>query len=162
MDRSQSQDSKVHGPNPPRTGRSSARRDDEHVHHRNKRKTSTSSETENNLLSRAFSRERRGRWLSFAVPVGGQSKEVVAEMVVRNTGLDVKAPKTGCNDPLCPFHGHLSIRGRVFEGIVAGSRSPKTVSVERAYLHYYTNYSRTESRRINTPAHNHPYLSAAT
>src|SRR5206468_2971246 len=75
-------------------------------------------------------------------------------MVVRNTGLDVKPPKTGCNDPLCPFHGHLSVRGRVFQGTVAGSRSPKTVSVERAYLHYYTKYSRYERRRGKTLAHN--------
>src|SRR2546426_11095205 len=76
-------------------------------------------------------------------------------MVVRNTGLDVKPPKTGCNDPLCPFHGHLSARGRGFGGTVAGSRSSKTVSVERAYLHYYTKYSRYERRRSKAPA-NHP------
>src|SRR5438445_11751657 len=81
-------------------------------------------------------------------------------MVVRNTGLDVKAPKTGCSDPLCPFHGHLSVRGRVFEGVVASSRSPKTVSVERAYLHYYTKYSRDERRRTKTLAHNPPGISA--
>jgi small subunit ribosomal protein S17 len=49
----------------------------------------------------------------------------------------------------------------VFEGTVAGSRSPKTVSVERAYLHYYTKYSRYERRRSKTLAHNPPCISAA-
>src|SRR2546422_10742687 len=82
-------------------------------------------------------------------------------MVVRNTGLDVKPPKTGCNDPLCPYHGHLSVRGRVFEGTVAGSRSPQTVSVERAYLHYYTKYSRYERRRSKTLAYKPACISAA-
>lgn len=81
-------------------------------------------------------------------------------MVTRNTGLDIKPPKTGCNDPLCPFHGHLSVRGRVFEGTVAGSRSPKTVSIERAYLHYHTKYSRYERRRSKTLAHNPPCIAA--
>src|SRR3989475_2287052 len=82
-------------------------------------------------------------------------------MVVRNTGLNVKAAKTGWNDPLCAFHGHLSVRGRVFEGTVEGSRSPKTVSVERACLHYYTKDSRYEKRRSKSLAPNPPCISAA-
>lgn len=83
-------------------------------------------------------------------------------MVVREIGLDVKPPKAGCSDPLCPFHGHLSVRGRVFEGTVAASRSPKTVSVERAYLHYYRKYNRYERRRSKTLAHNPPCIAATS
>jgi small subunit ribosomal protein S17 len=83
-------------------------------------------------------------------------------MVVRNIGLDVKPPKAGCNDTFCPFHGSISVRGRVFEGTVATSKSPKTVSVERAYLHYYPKYSRYERRRSKTLAHNPPCIAAAT
>ena len=82
-------------------------------------------------------------------------------MVVRNIGLDVKPPKSGCNDPVCPFHGALGVRGRVFEGTVAASRSPKTVSVERAFLHYDTKYNRYERRRSRTLAHNPPCIAAA-
>jgi small subunit ribosomal protein S17 len=81
-------------------------------------------------------------------------------MVVRNIGLDVKPPKSGCNDPICPFHGSLGVRGRVFEGIVAASRSPKTVSIERAFLHYDTKYNRYERRRSRTLAHNPPCIAA--
>ena len=81
-------------------------------------------------------------------------------MVVRNIGLDIKPPKAGCNDPVCPFHGGLGVRGRVFEGTVAASRSPKTVSVEIAYLHFDIKYNRYERRRSRTLAHNPPCIAA--
>ncbi len=54
------------------------------------------------------------------------------------------------------------MRGRVFEGTVAASRSPKTVSVERAYLHFYTKYNRYERRRSKTLAHNPPCIAATS
>ena len=81
-------------------------------------------------------------------------------MVVRDVGLGIKPPKSGCNDPVCPFHGQLSVRGRVFEGTVATSKSPKTVSVERDYLHFYPKYSRYERRSSKTLAHNPPCIAA--
>ncbi len=81
-------------------------------------------------------------------------------MVVRDIGLNVKPPKSGCNDPSCPFQGRLAVRGRVFEGTVATSRSPRTVSVERAYLHFYPKYNRYERRRSKTLAHNPPCMAA--
>jgi len=82
-------------------------------------------------------------------------------MVVRNIGLDVKPPKAGCNDRACPFHGSLGVRGRVFDGTVAASRSPKTVAVERAYVQYDTKYNRYERRRSRILAHNPPCLEVA-
>jgi small subunit ribosomal protein S17 len=82
-------------------------------------------------------------------------------LVVRNIGFDVKPPRAGCNDPLCPFHGHLSLRGRVFEGVVASSRTPKTVSVKRAYLHFHRKYSRYERRTSKVLAHNPPCIGAS-
>ena len=81
-------------------------------------------------------------------------------MAVRDIGLDVKPPKAGCNDSLCPFHGTLSVRGRVFEGTVAASRSPITVSIERAYLHYHPKYNRYERRTSRMLAHNPPCIAA--
>jgi small subunit ribosomal protein S17 len=81
-------------------------------------------------------------------------------MALRNIGLDVKPPRAGCNDLLCPFHGRVSIRGRVFRGTVAGSRSPKTVSIERAYLHYHPKYDRYERRTSRMLAHNPPCIGA--
>ena len=81
-------------------------------------------------------------------------------MVVRNIGLDAKPPKAGCNDLLCPYHGKVSVRGRIFEGIVASSKTPRTVSIERDYLHYYPKYSRYERRRGKILAHNPPCIAA--
>src|SRR5256886_8397143 len=107
---------------------------------------------------------RRSSTLFFLLPAKGRIRGLTVTGVqtcALPICLDVKPPKTGCNDPLCPFHGHLSVRGRVFEGTVAGSRSPKTVSVERAYLQYHTKYSRYERRRSKTLAHNPPCISAA-
>src|SRR5438128_1078840 len=53
-------------------------------------------------------------------------------------------------------------RERVYEGTVSTSKSQKTVSVERAYLHYYPKYSRYERRRSKTLAHNPPCIAATT
>jgi small subunit ribosomal protein S17 len=81
-------------------------------------------------------------------------------MVVHDIGLELKPPRSGCNDPVCPYHGQLSVRGRIFEGTVAAARSPKTVSVERGYLHYYPKYNRYERRRSKILAHNPPCIAA--
>ena len=37
-----------------------------------------------------------------------------------NIGLKVKEPKRECNDIHCPFHGEISIRGKLFDGKVTG------------------------------------------
>ena len=48
----------------------------------------------------------------------------------------------------------------MFEGTVEASRSPKTVSIERAYLHYHLKYNRYERRTSRTLAHNPPCIAA--
>jgi small subunit ribosomal protein S17 len=73
-------------------------------------------------------------------------------------GIDVTLPEKGCDDPDCPFHGSLSVRGRVLEGTVVGE-SEKTVTVRRDYLHFFPKYSRYERRRSSIPAHNPPCIS---
>ena len=37
--------------------------------------------------------------------------------MTQNIGLNVKTPERECNDTHCPFHGRLSIRGRLFDGL---------------------------------------------
>ena len=32
-------------------------------------------------------------------------------------GLNVQEPETTCDDPNCPFHGTLPVRGQVLEGV---------------------------------------------
>ncbi len=81
-------------------------------------------------------------------------------MVVRNIGIEVKPPRAGCNDTLCPFHGKVSVRGRIFNGTVSTAKAPRTVSVERDYLHYHPKYNRYERRRSKLLAHNPPCIAA--
>jgi small subunit ribosomal protein S17 len=72
--------------------------------------------------------------------------------------LVLKKPKKTCSDRNCPFHGDLSIRGRVFEGIVVSGKMDKTVIVERDYLQYVPKFLRYERRHSRIPSHNPPCI----
>jgi small subunit ribosomal protein S17 len=74
--------------------------------------------------------------------------------------LTFKKPKKTCEDSNCPFHGELSIRGRVLEGTVVTSKMEKTVVVERDYLSYISKFMRYERRRSRIPSHNPPCIDA--
>ena len=51
-----------------------------------------------------------------------------------------------CNDPNCPFHGRLKLRGRVFKGKVI-KKFPKRVVIELERMVYVRKYERyTKSR----------------
>jgi small subunit ribosomal protein S17 len=69
-----------------------------------------------------------------------------------------KPPKKSCNDKSCPFHGELSVRGRILEGSVVSAKMDKTVVVRRDYLHYVPKYKRYERRHGHVPAHSPPCL----
>ena len=43
-------------------------------------------------------------------------------------GLNVKEPENTCDDPNCPFHGNLSVRGQVLEGIVTTNKAERTIT----------------------------------
>ncbi len=82
-------------------------------------------------------------------------------MPARNIGLPgVEPPERECNDPNCPFHGTLSVRGIVLEGVVVSDKMAKTVVVEREYLHYVRKFRRYERRRSKIHAHNPPCINA--
>ena len=72
--------------------------------------------------------------------------------------LTFKRPKKTCDDVNCPFHGELSVRGRVLEGIVVSAKMDKTVVVERNYLSYIRKFRRYERRRSRISSHNPPCL----
>lgn len=76
------------------------------------------------------------------------------------TSLAFKKPKKTCNDRNCPFHGDLSIRGRVLEGVVASAKMDKTVTVKRDYLHYVPKFKRYERRHSRIACHNPPCINA--
>jgi len=72
----------------------------------------------------------------------------------------LKRPKKTCEDPRCPFHGTLSVRGRVLDGVVISAKMDKTVVVRRDYLNYVSKFKRYERRHSHIPAHNPPCVGA--
>lgn len=77
---------------------------------------------------------------------------------MRNIGIDIKPPSKTCNDPECPFHGSLSVRGKILEGKVVSNLAKKMVVIEREYLHYVKKYMRYERRRSKIHAHLPPCI----
>ncbi len=74
--------------------------------------------------------------------------------MVRLASLSLKKPRKSCTDPHCPFHGSLSVRGRVLDGIVISLKMDKTAIIRRDYLQYVPKFKRYERRHSHIPAHN--------
>ena len=75
----------------------------------------------------------------------------------RNIGY-ASAPEKTCTDYACPFHGSLSVRGKVLEGVVVNDANSATVTIEREILvldHKYKRYFRKFSK---TSAHRTPCI----
>ncbi|RLG22156.1 30S ribosomal protein S17 [Methanosarcinales archaeon] len=79
---------------------------------------------------------------------------------MKDIGIDVKPPEKECDDENCPFHGRLSVRGQIFEGVVVSDKMEKTVVVEREYERFIRKYERYEKRRSRLHAHNPPCIDA--
>ena len=79
---------------------------------------------------------------------------------MRNIGFHVESPQRECEDPDCPFHGTLSVRGRILEGIVVKDRMQRTVVIRRDYHQNAPKYMRYERRHSHIAAHNPPCLDA--
>lgn len=78
----------------------------------------------------------------------------------KDIGVGLKAPETACDDPKCPWHGRLSVRGRVFEGIVKSTKSHNTAIIEMGYHRYVQKYQTYEKKRLRITAHNPPCVHA--
>lgn len=79
---------------------------------------------------------------------------------IRNIGIGVKPPEKECQDPKCPFHGKLGVRGKILDGIVVSTKAQKTAIVERGYFHYVPKYERYERRHSRIAAYNPECISA--
>ncbi len=66
---------------------------------------------------------------------------------VRDPGLGYPLPKKTCDDPNCPYHGSLKIRGILLEGKIVSTKMDKAAVLLREYLHYVKKYRRYERRR---------------
>jgi len=78
----------------------------------------------------------------------------VKKQKARDIGIDVTPPKNECDDPKCPFHGKLPVRGKVVNGIVVSDRAQKTAIVERNYLQFISKFERYERRHSRIAAYN--------
>ncbi len=76
------------------------------------------------------------------------------QKTARDIGYDVKKPEKECDDPNCPFHGILPIRGKIIEGNVVSIKMARTVIVEKDYFHLIPKYERYERRHSRIAAHN--------
>lgn len=73
--------------------------------------------------------------------------------MVKNTGLQVNPPKKTCEDPNCPFHGKLRVRGKIIEGTVKSDKMNKTITVRKDFLRFIRKYLRYEKRHSTFHAH---------
>jgi len=79
-------------------------------------------------------------------------------MVARNIGLKVTPPTRECQDPHCPFHGTLPVRGRVMDGIVASTKMKGSIVVRRDFLQLVKKYRRFARSHSLIAAHLPPCI----
>jgi small subunit ribosomal protein S17 len=72
----------------------------------------------------------------------------------RNIGIKAEPPKNTCKDIKCPWHGRLSLRGRIFTGKVVSDKASKTVIVRWDYHSFIPKYERYERRHSKVVAYN--------
>ena len=72
----------------------------------------------------------------------------------KSIGVELQPPKEDCGSSNCAWHGNLSVRGRVFRGVVKHSKSKNTSMVEWGYHKYSPKYERYERRNTRVTAHN--------
>ncbi|MHA1278645.1 MAG: 30S ribosomal protein S17 [Candidatus Helarchaeota archaeon] len=78
--------------------------------------------------------------------------------MVRNIGFEVEAPRKECEDAHCPFHGHLTLRGRIFNGTVIKRNMNNACVVRRDFLRYIPKYNRYERKHSNINCHVPPCI----
>lgn len=72
---------------------------------------------------------------------------------VNNIGVDAAKPEKMCSDEKCPWHGHLKVHGRIFQGRVESAKAAKTAVVEWGYSKYNTKYERYERKHSRIAAY---------
>lgn len=78
----------------------------------------------------------------------------------KKIGIETKPPSKACEDPNCPYHGDLKVRGKTFTGTVLSDKMQKSVTVEWQGRRYVPKYERYKKIRTKLIAHNPPCLNA--
>jgi len=66
----------------------------------------------------------------------------------------IKAPERSCSDPKCPWHGQLSVRGKLVEGEVVSDKMKNTVVVKWEFIKKRGKYERFVRKTAKVAAHN--------
>jgi small subunit ribosomal protein S17 len=74
----------------------------------------------------------------------------------RSIGLGVKPPSRKCDDPNCPFHGTLRIRGKLLTGRVVSVSAKNLAVVQRESTQFNKKYLRYLKKRHRLHAHLSP------
>ena len=73
---------------------------------------------------------------------------------MRNVGIQgVKAPSKTCTDEFCPWHGTISLRGKVTQGKAVSLKTKGLAVIQREYYLYIRKFGRYEKRRSRIHAH---------
>ncbi len=59
-----------------------------------------------------------------------------------NIGIPITWQKKEWNDKHCPFHGILSVRGKLFEGKVVSAKAKNTIVIQKESPVYFTKFKR--------------------
>ena len=79
----------------------------------------------------------------------------------RDIGIDLAKPSRTCDDLHCPYHGRLSVRGQIFDGVVVSTKMTRTAVISREHRRYIKKYERYERRTTKVSAHNPDCLDIA-
>ena len=75
--------------------------------------------------------------------------------MTRNIGIPVKAPKNESveNEGKNPFNGSLSVRGKMFNGVVIKTKGKQTVILQKESPIYFTKFRRYGRSKSRIHAH---------
>ncbi len=78
---------------------------------------------------------------------------IMMDVKSKSLGLDASPPEGKCSSELCPWHGHLKVRGSVFSGTVESVKSQETSIVRWDFYRYIPKYERYERHKTSVAAH---------
>ena len=71
----------------------------------------------------------------------------------RNIGIKTSAPDADCDDRNCPFHGSLSVRGKLFDGRITGAKARQTATLQKYVPVYFEKFKRYARDKSTIHAH---------
>ena len=82
-----------------------------------------------------------------------QDNQWIEKVMAKNIGVSVAPPKKSCEGKFCPFHGALSIRGKLLRGTVVSNKAKNMAVVAREFPRSVGKYKRYERSRSKMHAY---------